>query len=119
MRADEAAAFCVFTCACGATKTEAIAALGHSWNSGSVTTNATCVATGVKTYTYDELSTINGTLANTVYNWKVNTYTKAPTMYGSQLFLVYKNAETKNLEKSNLTPNLVTNPFFSNVSKCE
>ena len=43
-----------YTCTdsgCGATKTEAIAALGHSWNSGSITTNATCVATGVKTYT--------------------------------------------------------------------
>lgn len=53
---------------------------------------------GVKTYTYDELSSINATLANTVYNWKVNNYTKAPTMFGSQLFLVYKNAETKNLE---------------------
>lgn len=53
---------------------------------------------GVKTYTYDQLSTINATLANKVYNWKVNTYTKAPTMFGSQLFLVYKNNETKNLE---------------------
>lgn len=53
---------------------------------------------GVKTYTYDELSTINGTLANTVYNWKVADYTKAPKMFGSQLFLVYKNNESKNLE---------------------
>ena len=54
---------------------------------------------GVKTYTYDELSTINATLANTVYNWDVKGYTKAPTMFGSQLFLVYKNAESKNLEE--------------------
>ena len=53
---------------------------------------------GVKTYTYDQLSTVNATLANKVYNWKVNNYTKAPTMFGSQLFLVYKNAETANLE---------------------
>ena len=53
---------------------------------------------GVKTYTYDELTKINATLANKAYNWKVNTYTKAPTMFGSQLFLAYKNAESKNLE---------------------
>lgn len=54
---------------------------------------------GVKTYTYDELSTVNASLASTVYNWDVKEYSKAPTMFGSQLFLVYKNAESKNLEE--------------------
>ena len=55
-----------YTCTdsgCGATKTEAIAALGHSWSSGTVTTQATCVATGVKTYT---CSRCNNTKTETI-----------------------------------------------------
>ena len=43
-----------YTCTdsgCGATKTETIKALGHSYDAGVVTSAATCVATGTKKYT--------------------------------------------------------------------
>jgi hypothetical protein len=41
-----------YKCSCGnVSKTETIAATGHSWNAGTVTKAATYTATGVKTYT--------------------------------------------------------------------
>ena len=41
-----------YTCTvCKETKTEAIAALGHKWDDGKVTTEPTCTKAGVKTYT--------------------------------------------------------------------
>ena len=41
-----------YTCTgCGATKTETIAALGHKWDGGETTTEATCEKEGVKTFT--------------------------------------------------------------------
>ncbi|MBE6984647.1 MAG: hypothetical protein E7434_03360, partial [Ruminococcaceae bacterium] len=46
------------TCSCGYSKT-----LSHSWNSGSVTTQPTCTATGVKTFT---CSVCKGTKTETV-----------------------------------------------------
>lgn len=39
------------TCSCGETVTETIPALGHSWDSGVITTPATCTVNGVKTFT--------------------------------------------------------------------
>ena len=53
----------------------------------------------VQTYTYEDLTTINSKLASSVYKWKAQQYSKAPTMYGSELFLVYKNAETGHLNE--------------------
>ena len=41
-----------YTCSgCGTTKTESVAALGHSYDAGVVTTDPTCTEAGVKTYT--------------------------------------------------------------------
>ncbi len=40
-----------YTCTCGHTWTEAIAALGHTFGEGVVTTAATCTVAGVMTYT--------------------------------------------------------------------
>lgn len=46
----EEAGVMTYTCAkCGATKTEAIAALGHNWGEWEVTTEATCEEAGLKT----------------------------------------------------------------------
>lgn len=55
-----------------------------------------------QTYTYDDLVKVNGSLASTVYNWKANQYTKAPTMFGTQLYLVYKVSESGNLNDENV-----------------
>ena len=54
-----AAGYTTHTCSrCGNSYTDsATAALGHSWNSGSVTTQPTCTAKGVKTYTCSRCST--------------------------------------------------------------
>lgn len=55
--------------------------------------------TGLQTYTYEDLTTINSSLASAVYKWEVGNYTKLPTTYSSSLYLVYKNAESKNLDE--------------------
>ena len=54
---------------------------------------------GLKTYTYEDLTTINSSLANAVYNWKDGDYSKAPTIYGSDLYLIYKSTESGNLDE--------------------
>ncbi len=57
-------------------------------------------SSAIKTYTYEDLRNVNTSLASSVYNWKAGQYSKAPTMYGKQLYLVYKNAESKNLDEN-------------------
>ena len=54
---------------------------------------------GIQTYTYEDLQTINSSLANTVYNWTEGYYSKAPLLYSGNLYLVYKNAESGNLDE--------------------
>ena len=48
---------------CTRTQTTTINALGHKWNSGSVTTNPTCTSAGVKTFV---CGTCNGTKTETI-----------------------------------------------------
>lgn len=58
---------------------------------------------GVKTYTYTDLTTINSTLANTIYYYTANEYTKVPTTFGSYVYLIYKVSETGNLDSEGNT----------------
>ncbi len=62
-------------------------------NVNSVTTS------GVKTYTYTDLGKISAQLRNAVYDWAAGTYTKVPTTYNSNVYLVYKVSETGNLDE--------------------
>ncbi len=61
--------------------------------------NNTESASGIKTYEYTDLTTINTSLASYAYNLDVKGYSKAPLSYGSKVYLVYKNAETANLDE--------------------
>lgn len=54
---------------------------------------------GLKTYTYEDLTTIHSSLANAVYNWKDGDYSKAPVIYDSDIYLIYKSTESGNLDK--------------------
>lgn len=56
-------------------------------------------ASGLNTYTYEDLTNISSSLAAAAYNWEVGNYTKLPATYNQGLFLVYKDAESKNLDK--------------------
>lgn len=40
-----------FTCSCGSSYTETVAALGHAWDEGEIIANAGCTAEGLKQYT--------------------------------------------------------------------
>lgn len=57
-----------FACSCGDTYTEAIAAVGHSYDDGVQTSPATCVADGVKTFTCSkcDVDTVGHTKTETI-----------------------------------------------------
>lgn len=61
---------------------------------------------GIQTYEFEDLTKINASLATAVYNWDAKDYTKLPTTYGKGLFLVYKNAESENLDENGNTVKL-------------
>ena len=70
------------TCLCGQTVTEPIPATGkHTWNNGTITTQATCAAAGVKTYTCSVCGqTKTENIAKlTTHSWNAGVVTKEPT----------------------------------------
>lgn len=72
-----------YTCTvsgCGKTKTETIAALGHSWDNGKVTTDATCDKAGVKTFTCLTCNTTKtSSISATGHSWNSGEITTNPT----------------------------------------
>lgn len=58
---------------CNYTKTEDIAATGHTWHTGKTTTKATCTEAGVTTYTCTACgATRTEPIAATGHNWDVD-----------------------------------------------
>ena len=70
-----------YTCtACGATRTEPIAATGHNWDDGKITTEASCDHTGVKTYICKTCGdTRTETIAMLEHTWDDGQVTTKPT----------------------------------------
>ena len=68
-----------YKCSCGATTTETIAALGHTWDNGTVTTEPTCEGTGVRTYKCSCGETGTLPIAALGHDWDNGTVTTQPT----------------------------------------
>ena len=69
-----------YTCECGETKTETIAALGHRYGSGVVTKPASCTEEGVRTYTSSRCGrTKTETIAATDHSYSGFVVTKEAT----------------------------------------
>lgn len=72
----------VYSCACGATKTEALEANGvHTWDEGQVTKDPTCTEAGEKTATCTVCGAKDSAveIPATGHNWADRTVTKEPT----------------------------------------
>ncbi|MBO7342273.1 MAG: hypothetical protein J6U87_06285 [Clostridia bacterium] len=73
--------YTTYTCACGDTYTaNEVAALGHTWNSGVVTTDPTCTEKGVKTVTCEVCGdTYTDEVAALGHTWNSGVITTDPT----------------------------------------